>query len=72
VAHSAGGVVGCQLLAQAPERVHGFLGISALIPPGLANDRTRLAYRVVETFKPESQHLPQGLVSLLDEFLPAN
>jgi len=31
-----------------------------------------VADRVVETFKPESQHLPQGLVSLLDEFLPAN
>ena len=71
MAHSAGGVVGCQLLAQAPERVHGFLGISALIPPGLANELA-VADRVVETFKPESQHLPQGLVSLLDEFLPAN
>ena len=162
VAHSAGGVVGCQLLAQAPERVQGFLGISALIPgpgqsflgalptatrmftslimrmagtrppakalrAGLANDlEPAVADRVVETFKPESQHLyrdplparqfpelrgyirtsndkqiplavqdkyaadlgaqwtptlstghlpmladPQGLVSLLEEFLPA-
>jgi pimeloyl-ACP methyl ester carboxylesterase len=93
VAHSAGGVVGCQLLAQSPERVHGFLGISALAPvPGqsflgalptatrmftslimrmagtrppakalrasMANDlEPTVADRIVETFKPESQHL---------------
>jgi pimeloyl-ACP methyl ester carboxylesterase len=32
VAHSAGGVVGSELVARAPDRVAGFLGISACIP----------------------------------------
>lgn len=35
VAHSVGGVVGAQLLSEAPERVTGFLGIAASFPtPG--------------------------------------
>jgi len=35
VAHSAGGVVGSELLALAPERVVGFVGVSACLPgPG--------------------------------------
>lgn len=32
VAHSAGGVVGSALLAEAPERVSGFLAVAALVP----------------------------------------
>lgn len=35
VAHSIGGVIGTQLVAQAPDRVQGFLGVAASIPkPG--------------------------------------
>lgn len=35
VAHSIGGVIGAQLMSEAPERVVGFLGIAAFIPiPG--------------------------------------
>lgn len=33
VAHSAGGVVGAEIAALAPERVGGFLAISAIVPP---------------------------------------
>lgn len=32
VAHSIGGVVGCGIVARAPERVAGFVGVSAIIP----------------------------------------
>lgn len=32
VAHSVGGVVGTQLVAQAPDRVEGFVGVAASIP----------------------------------------
>jgi pimeloyl-ACP methyl ester carboxylesterase len=32
VAHSLGGVVGAELLAQHPERVTGFLGVAAVVP----------------------------------------
>lgn len=33
VAHSAGGVVGAELARLAPERVEGFLAVSAILPP---------------------------------------
>ena len=32
VAHSLGGVIGSELVAQAPERVAGFLGVAAIVP----------------------------------------
>ncbi len=33
VAHSAGGVVGSEMCALAPDRVEGFVGVSACLPP---------------------------------------
>ena len=34
VAHSAGGVVGAEVMRLAPERVAGFLGVCAVVPQG--------------------------------------
>jgi pimeloyl-ACP methyl ester carboxylesterase len=77
-AHSLGGVVGSQLVAQAPERVEGFLGIAALIPQadqsflGALPFRTKLMMSLVMRLagtRPPASALRSGLAGDLSQEL---
>ncbi|TDO33862.1 pimeloyl-ACP methyl ester carboxylesterase [Kribbella sp. VKM Ac-2527] len=78
VAHSLGGVVGSQLVAQAPERVEGFFGIAALIPQagqsflGALPFRTKLMMSLVMRLagtRPPASALRSGLAGDLSQEL---
>ncbi|WP_109509947.1 alpha/beta fold hydrolase [Nocardioides speluncae] len=72
VAHSLGGVVGSELLAQQPERVTGFFGVSAIIPaagssflgalPSPQRHVVSLAMRLMGT-RPPAKSIRSGLAA---------